>query len=338
MAYTNFPNMITSGGVPVIGGVGGIPLTGKWWFCNYATGSDGNADAGSDGATPDAPLKTIERAHTLAVAGRNDVVVIMGDGSTTATQRLTGTLTWSKNATHLIGIESPTPYASRARISHASVAPTTAFTPMVLVTASGCIFSCFGIFEGFAQTGTAVVTWEDQGNRNWYNRVSIGAMGNLTANTSFAQAGSAAMLFTGGGEHYLETCAIGLDTVPRTAANASVRFRSQAARIWFQNCDFPMYATATTPLFIDTNAASSLNRWVKFKGCSLFNVQGLTSSASLVAGIAVNAAQNGDIRLEEVSWYGMDDLVAADSARVLLNMPIPSDDMGGQMLAWDQTP
>lgn len=323
---------LTVAGVPTMG-MGNLFFTGNWYFCDYANGSDGNT------GSADNPLKTITRAHDLATAGNNDVIVIVGDGSTTATQRITETLEWSKNATHLIGMTAPVPYASRARISHAATAPSTAFTPMVLVTANGCVFADFSLFEGFAQTGTAVITWEDRGTRNLYSRVQFGGMGNLTANTSAAQAGSASLLLTGGGEHFFDTCVIGLDTVARTAANASLRLRSQVARCWFQNCDFPAYyTTAQTQLFVDANASASLNRSLKFKACDFHNVQGISGSTTATAVIANNAAQNGDILLVDCTMFGATDWTAADASNVLLNMPAPSDDAGGIMVPIDVTP
>src|SRR5581483_5069944 len=90
MAYTNFPNGITSFGIPMVGGVGGIPLTGNWWFVNATTGSDGNASAGSGGATPDAPLQTLSYAYSCAAEGNNDVVVLMSSETTSAPTQGTG--------------------------------------------------------------------------------------------------------------------------------------------------------------------------------------------------------------------------------------------------------
>ncbi|KKM01659.1 hypothetical protein LCGC14_1792200, partial [marine sediment metagenome] len=41
-----------------------------------------------------------------------------------------------------------------------------------------------------------------------------------------------------------------LDTIARTAANASVRFGSATQRNMFRECFFAMRATANSPLFI----------------------------------------------------------------------------------------
>ena len=64
MALTNFPNGVSSFGVPMIGGIGGIPLTGTWYFVNPAAGSDGN-----EGTSPESPFATIYQAYNKCVAG-----------------------------------------------------------------------------------------------------------------------------------------------------------------------------------------------------------------------------------------------------------------------------
>jgi len=60
MALTNFPNGITSFGVPVIGGIGGIPFSGNWYFVDPVNGADGN-----DGSA-DYPLATLYAAINRA--------------------------------------------------------------------------------------------------------------------------------------------------------------------------------------------------------------------------------------------------------------------------------
>lgn len=84
MPLTNYPNGLTSMGVPVFGpggqnnayngvpfGQQGVPLTnGNYWFVDSATGSDGFA------GTANAPLATLSRALALSVANNGDVIVL----------------------------------------------------------------------------------------------------------------------------------------------------------------------------------------------------------------------------------------------------------------------
>src|SRR5689334_18192233 len=95
-------------GVPTMG-MSGLPLTtGNVFFCDYVNGSDGNTGAA------DNPFKTVYWAYAKCVAGQNDTVVVVDNGATSGTQRLSlanaqvansaataGTLVWNKNATHL---------------------------------------------------------------------------------------------------------------------------------------------------------------------------------------------------------------------------------------------
>lgn len=70
MSLTNFPNGITSFGIPIMGNVMGV--FGNVWFVNSETGQDGNS-----GKSRDKPLATLERL--LAVVQTGDTVYIHGD-------------------------------------------------------------------------------------------------------------------------------------------------------------------------------------------------------------------------------------------------------------------
>src|ERR1017187_6800547 len=112
MGTTNFPGGVTSFGVPVLGGIMGIPFTGTYWFVDPVNGLDGN-----QGTSPSQALQSLYRAVSLAGNGTNDVIVLIGNGLSTGTARLSlaaaqavdstatsGVLKWNKNALHLIGI------------------------------------------------------------------------------------------------------------------------------------------------------------------------------------------------------------------------------------------
>lgn len=286
-SITNFPDGASSLGVPLIGGLGGIPLTGTWYFCNYATGSDGN-----DGLSPQNPLKTITRAYDLCTAGQNDVVVIIGDGSTTASQRLSSTFTWSKNATHLIGETAPVMEAQRARITTATGA-TTNVNPLMTISASGCIFMNFSYFQGVGQSATAEQLLTVTGSRNYFGNIQFGGMGGVAG---AAHVDSYCILLDGAEENLFEHCSIGLETRQRDAANCSVKVRNGAHRNNFRNCDFPMAASDTDPIWIDVNATNALNGGtMQFTNCMFRNLLNVSSAATPAVVTVVASDANGTV-------------------------------------------
>lgn len=327
MTLTNFPNGVSSFGVPVLGGVGGIPLTGTWYFVDPANGSDGN-----EGTSPEAPLDTLSRAHTLCTAGKNDVVVLIGDGGTTGTARESATLTWSKNATHLIGVTAPTMISQRARISTPTTA-TTNVNPLMKVTASGCLFANFSLFQGVGQSATDEQLFEVTGSRNYFWNVHFGGMGHANG---AARAGSYTLYLNAGSENTFEKCVIGLDTITRSAANASVKLRSAATRNVFLDCMFPMMTSAATPLFIDANAVGSIDRFAWFKRCVFMNAINSTSTA--VAGVvSFHVSQGGTVFMDDCSAVGATDWTASDTDTVKITGAVPNGDTSGMAVSADAT-
>jgi hypothetical protein len=303
MALTNFPNGITSFGVPVLGTIGGLPLTGTYFFVNPAGGSDAY-----DGLSPETPFQTIYAAYAAATAGNNDVIVLIGNGSTSGTARMstalaqsvtssatTGTITWAKNATHLIGVTAPTGVSNRARFAP----PTGTYTAstfgnngnMFNVTASGCIFANFSVFAGFSTGSASQVAWIDNGGRNYYESVQFGGM----EDTASAQGANArALRVTGAGENTFVNCTIGQDTVTRTVANANLDLAGATPRNKFINCDFPMMTSSATSLFIIGTGAGSIDRYTKFQSCLFHNAVDSTSTQISVAA-SLNAAAGGSL-------------------------------------------
>jgi len=159
MTLTNFPNGISSFGIPVLGGAM-LPFTGNvLHFVNAITGLGRRRRQRSQ------PFRTLAYAYSRCTSGNNDVIYIVGNGGTTGTQRLSSTLTWAKNATHLIGITAPTGIGQRARISTATGA-TANVSPLVDVTASGCLFANFSLFQGVGEASTDEQLWRESGQRN----------------------------------------------------------------------------------------------------------------------------------------------------------------------------
>lgn len=302
-------------GVPTMGMGGWPPFTGKWYFVDPANGIDGNP------GTPESPIATLYQAHNLMRDGYNDVAVIVGNGQSSGSCRLStalaqtidstvtaGTLNWTKNACHILGMTAPTMVSQRARIAP----PTGTYTAatfgsgnFVVVSGQGCYFSNFSVFNGFSTGGNNQIAWTDSGGRNYYNNVAFGGAGDAASAQSTT---SRSLLITGTtGENTFDGCEIGLDTVTRTVANASLEFAGGTPRNTFRGCNFPFQTSAGTVLGILAAAAASMDRWQKFDRCTFINNVGSTSTT--MAAIATLAASTGGLLLmKDCTTVGVTDL------------------------------
>lgn len=329
MTLSNFPNGVSSFGVPMVGGIGGIPLTGIWYFLDPANGSDGN-----DGLSPESPFATLAYAYSKLRDGKNDVIVLIGDGSTAATARLSAQLVWAKDAAHLIGQTAPSNIAQRARISTASGA-TANIANLVNVTAQGCIFANFSLFQGVGEAATAEQLWQDAGQRNYYGNVAFGGMGSAAG---AQHADSYSLQLYGGSENLFEGCYFGVDTQDRDAANANVMIRKNASNVAstrnvFRNCLFSMRATDTDPVFIDANESGGMDRFALFKDCTFIN----SGTSSLAAVVAFHASQGGLVVMDNCTVAGATDWTASDTAVVQIAGPVANGDTSGHTASANTT-
>ncbi len=301
MGLTNFPFGITSFGVPVLSGIGGLPFSGQWWFVDPVNGLDGNA-----GNSPGSALQSLYRAVSLATAGNNDVVVLLGNGSSTGTNRLskaaaqavdssatTGVLNWNKNALHLIGVTAPSGIAQRARIAP----PTGVYTQATFgsgnfatVNASGCMFANVSLFHGFSTGGVNQICWTDNGSRNAYWGMDFGGIADAA---SAADAGSRSLKIgsAGSGENKFVGCTIGLDTVTRSVANASLEFAGGTPRNVFEDCLFPFHTSNAGVLGILGTGANCMDRFQLFKRCQFINnVKSSSTQMTVLASLTTNTS------------------------------------------------
>ena len=316
------------GGMPVISGMP-VPFTGKWWWVDPLGGLDGNS-----GSKPSDAFQTLYMAHNQAVAGRNDVVALISNGASTSSARLSlalaqtvtpaataGTLVWSKNATHLIGVCSPTYTAQRARIAP----PTGTYTQatfgsgnFVTVTAAGCYFANFSLFNGFSTGGTNQICWTDSGQRNAYVNVEFGGMADA-ASANDAGSRSLKVGGAGNGENSFFRCTIGLDTVARTAANSALEFTGGTPRNRFTECVFPSFLTGSgaNGFAILGTGNSCVDRFNLFERCVF--VSSIKSGGSLAMatlGSFTTAAPGGLVLLKDCDAVGM---TAVGDANFLAN-------------------
>ena len=256
--------------------------TGNTYYIDAANGLDIN-----NGQTPQAvpgqagtgPVKTLAAGYALLTDGAADTLVIIANGQTTGTVRLDAAFTWAKSNCRLLGICAPSRLSQRSRI--APTGTTTAFTPFFTVSGAGNLFQNVQWFHGFNTGTTAQICMRVTGSRNVFKNCSIDGMGD---STSAGSATSRSLVIATGGENLFQDCSIGVDTVARTAANASVEFATGTTRNIFENCVFPFDATSATVLGVVV-LAGGMDRFQLFNQCLFINAikSGGTSMTGLGA-------------------------------------------------------
>lgn len=135
---SNFPNGITSFGIPVIPGMEMGKVWGDTYFVDTATGSDDN-----DCKSPDMACATIQGGLDLCTTSKGDRVYVRDGAYAEA-------LTMTKNAVMLIG----------QSISGVVVTGATNGTDTIIVTGNECTIANIGIrcFDGTGESGIKVTT------------------------------------------------------------------------------------------------------------------------------------------------------------------------------------
>ena len=195
---TTFSDVVYQlGGVPVMAG---IPYSknAKYFFLDAANGSDSN-----DGLSVEHPFATLAAAYAACTANQHDTIFYIA-GSSSVT--ISTALDWSKNYTHLIGIAAPTEVAQRARFFQLSTL--TGASPLLTVSATGCIFKNFYLFQG-VDDATSLINVSVTGGRNYFENVHFAGGGHATQ----AVNGGASLKLDGAEENTFVNCTIGVDTV-----------------------------------------------------------------------------------------------------------------------------
>lgn len=315
MPFTKQTYLASQFGMPLYGIQGVLPpFTGNYFFVDATNGSDGNTGGPQD------PFATLTQALTVATAGNNDVIYLNG------TYNPTATVAWNKNNTHLIGLSQgnyPT-----ATIAVASTAATSgALSPLVNVTATGCIFSNIAVVSGIAQAATQVC-WAEAGGSNTYLNCNLNQVGNATA---AAQAGNRALTLASVNNTF-QNCVIGNDAIVRaTNANASVTFLATSGASKFINCLFPMWSSVAGNTFFSAATATMTGTTV-FDGCQFSNnIQGAGYVANTV-GFSISTTSGG-ICLLGATTVSVGATVTATSGPVYGCGPVPVATTSGIAIA-----
>ena len=273
------------GGVPVMFN---LPFTrdSKYYFVDPARGSNTN-----DGLTPDRALADCETGEDHCTANQHDAVVYLA-GATGDT--LSAAVTWDKSYTHLVGVCAPTQVAQRARLHYET--GTTAASPLLEITASGCIFKNFYIFDGIASASN-LINVQVSGGRNYFENVHFAGGGNAT---QAVDGGCSLRLVGSEGENTFVNCTVGVDTVAASTGMMAMRIYGGTARNIFRKCNFTMYAGSTGAGFIEWEALSAVDRYMLFEDCMFLN----TGTSTMASAFIIPASVPSHRRMFMVNCYG----------------------------------
>lgn len=286
------------GGVPVPFGAPFGRDSKAYFVAPYRTGSENGASDGNDGLSPYRALKTLSAALGKARDSKNDVIYMIASGNAAAstTDDQTASLAWNKDMVHLIGINAGAMFSNRSRIG----TQTTGLTPLVNVTANGCLFQDIQAFHGVSGDQTGLVCWQDSGNRNVYRNVHFAGGG---ISTTADDAGMRSLKLAGGGERLFQKCVIGLDTIDRsTTANAELELAGSVRDV-FEDCILTTYGSGAHAMVLVT--ATGLDRYALFRRCAFINpIQSGTTALTECFSVTAGTSPNGAVILHDPIAYG----------------------------------
>lgn len=256
------------------------------------------------------PVADIATAFGLCTANQHDVVLYLA-GSSSIT--LSAALDWNKNFTHFVGMCAPTMAAQRARIFQ--LGTLTGASPLLTVSATGCIFKNFYIFQG-VDDATSLINVSVTGGRNYFENVHFAGGGHAT----MAIDGAASLKLDSAEENLFRHCTIGVDTIAAGNGCAGMVVDSTAPRNVFEDCMFTMYAGHAGAKFVEIADNAGFDRYLLFKNCLFINdatAYTMTEAFTVPAGMG---SATHRIILHNCSILGAGDVEDNDRGIVYMNM------------------
>ena len=206
MTLSNFPDGITSFGIPLMGG-GGIPaMYGNVFFVDFANGSDDN-----DGRSKDTPFKSLGKAHTKATTNNNDLVLLNANGTAFQEDEM---LTWSKNRIHVMGLGTFGAVDMQPEIQLSTTGNASVSAATIKVTGYGNTFTNVSVTNSGTDSTSLSALW-DAGENTVYTNCQLAKFSDL-GETAVANAIGAGDTTT------WRNCKFGVGWVTITAARSGL--------------------------------------------------------------------------------------------------------------------
>lgn len=286
MGLTNFPNGVSSFGIPQTDGLpvgfGDNPNQGfgKIFFVNPTIGSDNNR-----GLSPNKPFQTITAAYNACTSNNHDCIVL----SANAAHAQTSMLTITKNRVHFIGADARSGYGMGAR-SRVTMGVTTASADIAVMQNTGVGNTFTGIkFDSANTKDESLYAVAEGGEYTIYNRCEF------YKSTDLDQTGAAEILNNGDSTQWLN-CVIGssanivADNVirPNMLLTATLSGKKCRDNI-IDNCIFLTKAGGTEHVDIYGANATDVERLFLVKNTLFYN--NLLAAADPAHAVGFGAAQ-----------------------------------------------
>jgi hypothetical protein len=289
MSLTNFPNGITSFGIPLMGSAMPLGLT-QVFFVDYGNGSDGVSTKANSASRP---WKTIDKALDAVTTNKNEGIALMGS----STHTLTEMLDVSKNRVHMFGYDpGGRMYGQNAKVS---LGITTAATDIGAIKNTGVRNSFRNIkFISNNTKDESLYTVVEAGEYAVYDFCEMYKSTDLNVT-------DAAELLMNGDSAVVANCTIGSNA--NALSGAVIRPCVMLAKglggsgkvsrdVTFIGCEFWRWAANTANAFVWWTSATDVERKLEFRNC-LFNVTKKSTAVPAVAIGGTHALTAGEVLL-----------------------------------------
>lgn len=304
-----------------LAGMIGLPSVGDIYYVDPGAGSD----TANSGTSQDAAFASVTAALAAMTADQDDVCIIASSSSTGRTSEAAA-IDWNKRRTHIVGNGPLRKINPRNGISFAATATG---DPSFTVSATNCSFTNISI----ANFNDINVLVDVTAAYNTFDHVHFQGIGHATAGDDTA---ARSLRITGSDEVIVSNSTIGLDTVARSAANASLELTGTCARCQFINCDFPMWNDNAGVLAVKADTGNCYERFLKFDHCMFLSPTVVGSSTTNTVMMDLSATGNGTVILDGCGQLGATDWANDFTALHSINTPtVPTQATAGflQVLA-----
>lgn len=294
-----------------IAGMIGLPSVGNIYYVDPGTGSDS-----AGGRTREDAFATLRTAYAALTADQDDVVVICGSTSTGRTSE-TAAITWAKRRTHVIGNGPARKMNPRNGVGFAAD-----LSPCFTLSANNCSFTNIS-FASFTDNDILVDITSDY---NTFRNCHFQGIGHATP---AGETGARCVRLNGAEENEFYNCTFGVDTVTRTAVNATLEATGTCARNKFIGCDFVIFTSDAGAVHVKADTGNAFERFMVFDDCLFMNAD-LDSSTTLTVNMDLSATGNGTVIVKDSWSKGATDWTNTFS-HFFLTMPLADTDEGGLM-------